>query len=247
MHGFIGALPLFLLVYFAFPGCVYTIKTIGYNGIPEVVSAMSAKAPAIRSIKALASVSMKLDDNRTSFPEAVVISGTAIRLETLNIFYQPVFIVVYNNAVAALDVNTGACSLSPTAKGLGRYTRINVSAPVFEALITGRLPGNPEKMRYAENNILLSGKTDALTWSAVIGNNLMIRTLTVIRNPSYSIICSYENYKTYNAVKIPTRVTCRWLGNSINIHYMSVRINTPVDSALMNTYKLCNGRDAGKQ
>ncbi len=202
------------------------------------MNAMNEHTRSINSMKALASVSIKINNREAEFPEGIIMSGKAMRLETLNIFYQPILIIVYNDMVAVMDVGTGACGIS-SATLLQQYTRINVEPEIFERLITAQLIGKPGKMLNTKNGIALYGGYNDITWAAGLDNNLDIISATIRQPEDNPITCVYSDYDTIDGVALPKHVICRSGENVLVIHYRKVRANVPVDPSLTDIRKLC--------
>lgn len=228
-----------LILIILFPGCAYTVKPTPYGSISSLLDAMNKNSRPLTSMKALASVSVRFHDRGAEFPEGIIMSGTAMRLETLNLFYQPVLIIVYNGTVAVLDTGTGACGIS-SATLLQQYTHIDVSPGIFESLITARLIAQPEKMVSTDRGSMLQGTIDKRGWSSEIDNDLVLKATTVESVHGDAVACTYRDYTMIDGVRLPMRVTCTWGKNRLAIHYRQAGINVPVDPSLMDTDKLCN-------
>ena len=219
-------------------GCAYAVKPTPYRSVSSLLDAMNKSSRPLTSMKALASVSVRLDGSGAEFPEGIIMSGTAIRLETLNLFYQPVLIIVYNGTIAVLDTGTGACGIS-SATLLQHYTHIDVSPAIFESLITARLIANPEKIASISRGSILQGTIDKRSWSAEVDDDLVLKATTVQSAHGDAVTCTYREYTTIDGVRLPMRVTCIWGRNRLAIHYRQAGINVPVDPSLMDTDKLC--------
>ncbi len=219
-------------------GCAYTIKPTTYSSLSELMNAMNEHTRPLSSMKALASISIKINNREAQFPEGIIMNGKAMRLETLNIFYQPVLIIVYNDMVAVMDVGTDACSISSAAL-LRQYTRIDVEPEIFERLITAQLIDKPDKMLSAKNGIALYGAHNDTRWVAWLDNNLNIISSTVRQSEDNPINCVYGDYDMSDGVAFPKHVTCKSGKNVLIIRYRKVRVNVPVDPSLTDIQKLC--------
>ena len=204
----------------------------------SLLDAMNKNSRPLASMKALASVSMRVDGRGAEFPEGIIMSGTAMRLETLNLLYQPVLIIVYNGSVAVLDTGTGACGISP-ASLLQHYTHIDVSPVTFRSLITARLLAQPDNIVSTDRGSILQGTIDDRRWSSEVDNDLFLTATTVGNAQGDAVTCIYRDYTEIDGTKLPGRVTCTWGTNRLAIHYRQARINVPVDPSLMDTDKLC--------
>lgn len=239
-----GKLPYYILGVLAgalvfIAGCTYTTKKNSSSSIQDLMNSMSNKNHTVNSMKALASVSMRFNGSNGVFPEAIVINKDAMRLETLNIFYQPMLIIIYNNAVAVLDTGTGKCSISNAAETLAGFTHIDVPPDVFEKLITGRLPGDADRSSGSGGGVVVSGKRNDSSWRASVDHGLLVRTINIEQKNGIQASCEYSDYAEIDGVSVPLRVRCRWEDNRLDIHYEHVKINVPVDPSLMDTQKLC--------
>jgi hypothetical protein len=219
-------------------GCTYTLKPAGYSTLPALLDAMDKNNPPINSMKALASVSIKVNNSGGEFPEGIIMSNRAMRLETLNIFYQPMLIIVYNDMVAVMDVNTGACSISSSSL-LQQYTHMDVDPVIFEKLITARLIGKPEKMVTTDRGSVLQGRMEQGDWSSELSDDLSLLSTTIGYRNGDAVVCTYKEYNAVDGVRLPMRVTCTWGKNRLAIHYRRAGINVPVDPSLMDTHRLC--------
>ncbi len=219
-------------------GCTYTLKPAGYGTMPALLDAMDKNTPPINSMKPLASVSIKVNNSGGEFPEGIIMSNRAMRLETLNIFYQPTLIIVYNEMVAVMDVGTGACSVSSSSL-LQHYTHMDVDPAIFEKLITARLIGKPERMVSTDRGSMLQGRTEQGDWSSELNDDLSLLSTTIGYRNGGAVTCSYKEYRTVDGVRLPMRVTCTWGANRLAIHYRQAGINVPVDPSLMDTHRLC--------
>ncbi len=229
-----------LLVYLFISGCAYTLRPVRYDTMSALMTAMSEKNPDINSIKALATVSVKIDDRHASFPEGMIISGNAIRLETLNIFYQPLLVLIYNRTVSILNVDTGTCSVYSSADSFRYFTYLDIPPEVFKSLVTGRLPGTPSKMTVSKNKFVLSGERDSASWIASVNDKLLPESTNIEMDNGIKTFCTYDDYAAIDGVRIPFYVRCKWKDNRITIHYDKVHINGKVDPELMDADKLCN-------
>ena len=219
-------------------GCAYAVKPTPYRSVSSLLDAMQKNSRPLTSMKALASVSVRLDGRGAEFPEGIIMSGTAIRLETLNLFYQPVLIIVYNGAVAVLDTGTGACGIS-SATLLQHYTHIDVSPKIFESLITARLIAKPQKIVSTSRGSMLQGTIDKRSWSSEVDDDLALKATTVGSAHGDGVTCTYREYTMIDGVRLPMRVTCTWGKNRLATHYRQAGINVPVDPSLMDTDNLC--------
>jgi hypothetical protein len=229
-----------LLACILIPGCAYKSKPERYGDLSSLLDAMSKQNHTISSIKALASVSMRFNGRSAGFPEAIVIENDAMRLETLNIFYQPILIIVYNKSIAVLDTGTGACSISDSAETLVRFTHMDVPTDVFEKLITGRLPGSADGITGPGEGIVVSGKISGDAWTASVDRKLLVTATRIEKKDGVDVSCAYSDYADVDGATMPLRVMCRWADNRLNIHYERVRVNVPVDPSLMDAQKLCD-------
>ncbi len=240
-------MPLALVVLASVTGCMYGINRSVYSTIPALMQAVSKKNGYLTSMKALASVSIEVDGRGAEFPEGIVLSGTDLRLETLNIFYQPILIIVYNDTVAVMDVGTGACSISP-AGILRRYTRIDAGPALLGKLITARLPGIPDKMSGTGDGTTLVGMADGLRWTAELDGDLHVVSMTVQQGGNNQVLCTYRYHGTLDGTVLPIRVACRSSETRVFIHYREVKLNVPVDPALTDTKRLCStGKKTGQE
>ncbi len=239
-----GKLPYYILralagAFVFIAGCTYTTKNNSSSNIQDLMNSMSQKNHAVNSMKALASVSMRFNGSNGVFPEAIVINKDAMRLETLNIFYQPMLVIIYNSAVAVLDTDTGKCSISNMAETLAGFTHIDVPPDEFEKLITGRLPGDADRSSGSGGGFVLSGKRNNSSWRASVDHKLLVRVTHIEQKNGIQARCEYSDYAEIDGVNLPLRVRCRWEDNRLDIHYEHVKINVPVDPSLMDTQKLC--------
>lgn len=199
---------------------------------------MDAHHPPLTSMKALASVSVRLGDRGAEFPEGIIIDGPNLRLETLNLLYQPMLIIVCSRDVAVLDVRTGACSISsPTL--LERYTHMRSDPEEFGKLITGRLIGKPDRMNWTNGERTVSGTLGRTVWTAQLDAALRIRSVSVHTPASRPLVCVYSGYDTFDGVLLPRHITCSSNGSRLTVHYRTVHTNVPVDPSLMDIRRLC--------
>lgn len=226
-----------ILAFVVLAGCAYTPAHVNYNN-PDTLAAAMNKKHRMYSMKALISVDMHVNGRYMSFPESIIIDGNAMRLETLNIFYQPVIIIIYNGTVAVMDVNKGTCSIS-SSNVLRQYTRMDVVPLYFEKLITARLIGKPDKLSDTEKGIMLYGKTGNTIWSSRLNDNLLLTSATAQYNNGDTVTCTYKDHDKIDGVTLPMHVTCNWGENRIAFHYKKVMVNVPVDPSLMDAHKLC--------
>ncbi|MCL4478629.1 MAG: hypothetical protein M1381_05950 [Deltaproteobacteria bacterium] len=225
-----------ILAFVVLAGCVYTPAHVNYNNPDALAAAMNKNH--LHSIKALISVNMHVNGRYMSFPESIIIDGNAMRLETLNIFYQPVLIIIYNGTAAVMDVNKGTCSISSSSV-LRQYTRMDVEPVNFERLITARLIGKPDRLSDTKKGIMLYGKTGRTIWSSVLNDDLLLTSTTAQYMSGDTVTCTYKDHDTIDGVTLAMHVTCDWGDNRVAVHYKNVRVNVPVDSSLMDTHKLC--------
>lgn len=233
---------LFLLLLMS--GCTYTFRPVQYPDSASLAAALSRKYPGITSMKALATVSLRAGDRAASFPEGVIISGSAVRLETLSILYQPLLILVYNRSVSIFDTDTGVCSMYASADRFRQFIYLDIPPATFRNLITGRLPGTPSDMTVVPGGFVLTGETDGASWTASVSGDLNVESVSVIpagsADPGSGTVCTYEGFSTANGTAIPRYVRCRWEDNRVLVHYDTVHVNVAVDPALMDPDKLCN-------
>ncbi|MCL4557631.1 MAG: hypothetical protein M1491_03220 [Deltaproteobacteria bacterium] len=220
-------------------GCAYTVQPTQYSSVSSLVAAMGKNTGFLTSMKALASVSIHANGRGAEFPEGIVLDGDAMRLETLNIFYQPVLIIVCNDGVAVMDVGTGACGISPAGM-LDRYTRVDAEPVLFERLITGRLIGKPDSVSGAGSGPTLSGVHDGTRWTAELDGELHVVSMTVRQGRPDQILCRYSDYATVDGAALPMRVACRSANTRISLHYRKARVNVPIAPALMDAQGLCS-------
>ncbi len=219
-------------------GCAYTMQPARPNSLTAVLDALGTNNPPLTSMKALASVSLRYNDRGAEFPEGIIIDGTNMRLETLNLFYQPMLIIVSHGDVAVLDVRTGACSISSPAL-LERYTGLRAGPAEFENLITGRLFGKAGRMNRDNGKLSVSGTFNQAQWTADLDASLRVQSIIVRQPGSDPLQCVYSSYKTFDRVILPRHVTCSSGKRRLSIHYRTVRINRPVAHSLTDIQKLC--------
>ena len=219
-------------------GCAYTVQPAHPVSLTALLNAMGTNNPPLTSMKALASVSLRFNDRGAEFPEGIIIDGTNMRLETLNLFYQPMLIIVAHGDVAVLDVRTGACSISSPAL-LERYTGLRADPAEFENLITGRLIGKADRMNRDNGKLSVSGKFKQTEWTADLDAGLRLRSMIVRQPGSDPLLCMYSGYDSFDGVHLPRHVTCSSGRRRLAIHYRTVRINGPVAPSLTDIRELC--------
>lgn len=232
------ALGVLMLIIFI-QACAYTIKpTHYYPNASAFWETFNRQFNPINSMKALASVDLNINGKRIEFPEGIIINNKALRLETLNIFYQPVLIVVYNNVVAVLDVGTGTCSIS-SEDVLSYYTQLHVPPIIFEKLITGQLIGTPLTFSSNDTQLIASGRYEQLSWFTTLNRNLFVQSTIVLRDTDGPVICNYKGYSIIDGAVVPEYVSCSWEKNSLKVHYRKIQINIPVEPSLLDANRLC--------
>ncbi|MGB9736331.1 MAG: hypothetical protein ACP5JP_08970 [bacterium] len=232
-------MKLVLLLFTIFiQACVYTVKPIHYSNISTLIESINEHTHPITSMKALASVSLDVNNRRAEFPEGIIMNNNALRLETLNIFYQPVLIIIYNGSVAILDVNSGVCSIS-SEDALHYYTQLHVPPDVFKKLITGQLIGTPITFSSTGRNLIVSGKYERLAWFTTLNDALSVKSTTIISDTEEPLVCDYDGHSIVAGAVLPEYILCKWGENSLKIHYTKAQINIPVESSLMDIDRLC--------
>ena len=223
---------------FQIQGCTFALKQTRYTTMDALMEARTKNNPPVNSIKALASVDLKVHDKGAEFPEAIIISKNAMRLETLNIFYQPVLVVVYNDKAAVLDVNTGVCSVG-SADILYDYTQVDIKPELFEKLITGQLVGMPATFTAFTKNIVVTGKHDGFMWISELNSDLAVMSTAIEGYNNDLLTCTYKDHESIDGVAFPMHVACEWGKNKLVIHYRKLKVNVKVEPLLVDPDRLC--------